>query len=206
VLCVLLFLLCLPVWISFLWENGRGEFAVRWLFVRWKGPSDGEEEQPSEPEKAAEGETKKKKKKFKIPPPEQLTDFVRRMWPKLWRGVRRLIRSTLVYDLQLDLRVCGPDAARTGVRFGRTYAWVCGVLAALQGAVGLRISRVRIEPDFLSREDACRLAFRVRIYPIVILAVAVNLAVAAILAAFRAGIIDFKRKGSGIHGAKEPDQ
>ena len=76
----------------------------------------------------------------------------------------RALRHIRVRGLTIHIRVGGPDAAETAIRYGRTNALLYGGLGAFSNAVDIRARHVGVSYDFLARETITRFEadFRLR--------------------------------------------
>ncbi len=204
-LAAVLLLLCVPVLVSLVY-SGEGVVTVRYLVFRFTFPTEEEKAKEEEPEKPVEGKKAKKKAKYKIPPTEKLLAFAEELTPKLWGQVRKLVKTILVYGLRLNLCVVGVDAADTAIRYGRANAYVYGIITAAQNIIRVKVDTIRIYPDFNGEKGEFTLTLKAMIFPVVLLIVALNIAILALVAALKSGILDVKGKRSVNNGTKAPNQ
>ncbi|MCI2046785.1 MAG: DUF2953 domain-containing protein [Faecalibacterium sp.] len=75
------------------------------------------------------------------------------------KGAGRFLRAVLshlhITQICICLPVTGQDAADTAIRYGKTQAWLHGILGVLNQAMWLDFDECRLEPDFTGKMDEC---------------------------------------------------
>lgn len=94
----------------------------------------------------------------------------------LTRGVFRALK---IRSVRLCLPVCGPDAAETGLRYGRLCAFFSGGFALLQNLLDLQLDKLQLIPDFTGEYRYCRSFYcKIGASPFIIAVAAVRMLVA----------------------------
>ena len=188
ILILLFILLCLPVRLRFSAADGQCTLSVRYLFLSRAllpgEPSDKPGKQTRRPAKKKKPAGGEKKKSFadtlKEKPAGELLrlalDTVRRCIPP----IRRLFRRTTLARFNLRIVAAGQDAADTALRYGRYQSIVPLSVAAVDRTVRLRAEHIDIVPGFCAEKESFALSGEVRICPLAILAVLINLGIKAL--------------------------
>lgn len=75
----------------------------------------------------------------------------------------RLIKGFRLTDLRLYIRVGGPDAAQTAIRYGQVCALVHGSLATLKSFMRIQVTEVGIGYDFLQNGITEQVSFKLKL-------------------------------------------
>lgn len=155
VLACLLVLLCFPVHVRVTYEDSFA-VTIRYLFFRYRlwQKEDGEEKEQEFPEKQSQISRRDLKK---------LMQFGRQMLDLALDAARRLKKHLVLSRLNLNVRVCGEDAAQTALLYGG----LCGALYPLYAAVlstfRVKKSDLQVFPDYHGTAFAFTLDLHARI-------------------------------------------
>lgn len=173
-LLLLLFLLTLPsVRLSFAAAGGEFKVTAHYLIFFYR----------LYPIKTRRKKPKKKKKEAPPPPPEEeppleeeekvpLSKTLARVRPFARRAkgiLRRLGKRLVIYRVRARVRVGGPDAHQTALRYAKATAFAAILTQILGWAVTLKKADIEIAPDFLHEKGGYEIAFRLRIRPVFML-------------------------------------
>ncbi len=173
-------LLCAPVCADVRYDGGFTVF-VSYLFVRFRVV-------PAKPR----GETKKKKEKKKTEkkekPEEKKTpgekleelkktlDSVLELVNSAKGPLKLLLKSVMLFLLDLRVTLASEDAAKTGESYGRACAAAYPVLAQLRQLKRPWRESVVIRPDFIRQESVVYARVRLGVAPVSVLAAALGFA------------------------------
>ena len=164
-------LLLVPVGIDVTVGTRGTEVRLRYLFIKYS---------LTQQKKASK---KKKKIKKKESESEKITDSLGsitdllRLLSECAAPVRRLLKRTVIKNVELSITVASDDAARTAINYGRIYAAVANALALAGLVFTLKLKRVDVLPDFTSDKMRFDASFCVRIVPLAALAALISIGI-----------------------------
>lgn len=155
-------------------ELKAGAFGLRFQIL----PSDGEEEPAKEKKRRLQKKSRKSKPKQKEAEESKqklakkktdetsFSDTLSLIWAIL-KGIcptaARMLSHLRLTRLKLSIRVAGPEADQTAIRYGQICAGIYPLLGALDSAIRLRVKWVDIYPDFVREESVYDISFRVKL-------------------------------------------
>lgn len=180
VLALLLLLLLLPVTLHVTLFDGELQTTVRYLFLRFRFPSErGEEPKADKPPKRRR---KKKQKKQEAPqeqkekePEEKKWDFEavknaielgKELLAGAGKALKTLLRGVRVRQLKLEIAVVGENAADTGIKSGNYNAYLHTAAALLQNFVRVRELYLNVYPAFWQQEETIAFEGKLSLRPV----------------------------------------
>ncbi|MBR5272954.1 MAG: DUF2953 domain-containing protein [Clostridia bacterium] len=203
---------------------------VRYLFIRYKIPSDDVEDEDKQKRKKKK-EKKPKKKKAKTKEKEETksqssieknlgiikTAFkfkgfagakkIIRLAAYAVKKVSRLVkRHLIIKDFQVVMAVGDDDAAQTAVSYGKTCAYVFPLLGLICNTMKVRRYHADIFPDFMRTKSRAYIYAKLKIRPIFVLGMGISALFKIIVSPLIKSKIDTTIKNKAVQQSDETEQ
>lgn len=138
------------------------------------------EEKKEEKQKEKKAKTKKtpekpEKEKRKMTLEEiidMIIDYVKKYGP----GAKMILRNIRFHSIELFWKISAEDAAACGIKYGKTCAYLSGVLGFFRNLTRIEKTKMRVYPDFIATEDEIYGGFDLEFNPLIVIIGALRMA------------------------------
>ncbi len=175
ILCIILFLLCIPITLEASYEATL-TVRVQYLFFKYllypMQKKEETKEEPTEEKKEKKAPQKKKEESSRREISETLA-MVQDILSSAGKPLCFLIKKLHFRKVHLQIVVAKEDAHQTAVEYGRMNAYVYGAFTFLRNYLDLKISKIEIEADYKDEKQRFCAGGQVKAAPLVLLIVGI---------------------------------